>query len=297
MASAINFSGQALRQNMCFRATGGKSLCSLPAKRSCQLKQNQMKIQQNWPMQGQAKNKPFVEHRRYLVVSAINQIDVESSPFSASDMIRQFYACINEKNLKKLDNYISNDCYIEDCSFPNPFQGKKEPKYKIFSGGYAVLQTTYDKHGSECEVQHRTCLRRGQIHSWGKLALRMETDTDSFHQRMQLLRMLNRRRKTKDKVESSGCDRVTNQTRRHSAGIQTLLKNLTSLFDDFPKATEWFLKSPNVILQVCLNIYMKLLAPFISPLLAGYIRIANFMARILALALNILYQILKIIFK
>ncbi|KAH7550236.1 hypothetical protein JRO89_XS13G0158600 [Xanthoceras sorbifolium] len=125
MASAINFSGQSLRQNMCLRAAGGIALNSLPVKSSYHLKHNQMKIQQHRPMQGLAMNKPFVDHRRYIVTSALNEPDIESSPFSASATIRQFYACINEKNLKQLDNYISDECYIEDCSFPNPFQGKK----------------------------------------------------------------------------------------------------------------------------------------------------------------------------
>ncbi|XWS48894.1 hypothetical protein CRYUN_Cryun13aG0115900 [Craigia yunnanensis] len=44
----------------------------------------------------------------------------------AADTIKHFYMCINEKNLKKLGGYISEDCYIKDCSFFIPFNGKKE---------------------------------------------------------------------------------------------------------------------------------------------------------------------------
>ncbi|KAK4844063.1 hypothetical protein QYF36_016023 [Acer negundo] len=285
MASAINFSGQALRQNMCFRATGGKSLCSLPAKRSCQLKQNQMNIQQNWPMQGQAKNKPFVEHRRYLVVSAINQIDVESSPFSASDMIRQFYACINEKNLKKLDNYISDNCYIEDCSFPNPLQGKKEVMRFFKQLTTSMGQNVKFSIEMVCEGDQFTAGVNWHL-EWKQTQIPF-TRGCSFYEcsiEGEILKIKKARVVIESPIKPGGI-------------VLTLLKNLTSLFDDFPKATEWFLKSPNVILQFCLNIYMKLLAPFISPILAGYIRIANFMARILALAFNVMYQILKIIFK
>lgn len=123
MASTIiNFSGQGLRQNLCFHGRGGLAFNVMPMKRSYQLTQNQIKkIQQC----RQEKTRPFVERNRYLVVSVSKELEIESSPFSASDMIREFFKCINEKNLTQLDNYISDDCYIEDCSFPAPFQGKK----------------------------------------------------------------------------------------------------------------------------------------------------------------------------
>ncbi|KVH90135.1 hypothetical protein Ccrd_007872 [Cynara cardunculus var. scolymus] len=42
-----------------------------------------------------------------------------------SDTIKQFYECMNEKNIKLLEDYISNDCFFEDYSFPKPFNGKK----------------------------------------------------------------------------------------------------------------------------------------------------------------------------
>ncbi|KAK2664133.1 hypothetical protein Ddye_002707 [Dipteronia dyeriana] len=287
MASAINFSGQALRQNMCFRATGGKSLHSLPMKRSChhQLKQNQMNIQQNWPMQGQGKNKSFVENKRHLIVSAINRLDIESSPFSASDLIRQFYACINEKNLKKLDNYISDDCYIEDCSFPNPLQGKKEVMWFFKQLTISMGQNVKFSIEHVCEGGEFTAGVNWHL-EWKQTQIPF-TRGCSFYE-CSIEREALKIKKALVVIESPI---------KPGDIVLTLLKNLVSLFDDFPKATEWFLKSPNVILQCCLNIYMKLLAHFISPLLAGYIRIANFMACILGVALNVLYQILKIIFK
>nr|XP_043614127.1 uncharacterized protein LOC122586084 isoform X2 [Erigeron canadensis] len=43
-----------------------------------------------------------------------------------SSTIKEFFNCINEKNVKQLENYISSDCFFEDLSFPKPFKGKKE---------------------------------------------------------------------------------------------------------------------------------------------------------------------------
>lgn len=79
--------------------------------------------------------------------------------------------------------------------------------------------------------------------------------------------------------------------------VLTLLKNLTSLSDDFPKAAEWLLNSPHVISTFLLKAYTMLLGPFIRPILAGYINMWNFIARLLGLAFNILINILNIFSK
>ncbi|KAJ0104951.1 hypothetical protein Patl1_17671 [Pistacia atlantica] len=79
--------------------------------------------------------------------------------------------------------------------------------------------------------------------------------------------------------------------------VLTLLKNLTSLFDDFPKTTEWLLKSPQVIIQYIVKIYTMFLAAFINPIVTGYINMWNFVIRLLGFALNILINILKIFLK
>jgi len=63
-----------------------------------------------------------------MVVSAADDFDFKLGP-SPSHMIKQFYTCINEKKLKELDGYISDDCFFEDCSFLQPMQGKKVPSY------------------------------------------------------------------------------------------------------------------------------------------------------------------------
>ncbi|GFZ01453.1 hypothetical protein Acr_15g0000620 [Actinidia rufa] len=78
----------------------------------------------------------------------------------------------------------------------------------------------------------------------------------------------------------------------HSSLI--LLKMVTSLFDAFPKATEWFLKSPDAILKAILKVYSMVLGPFISPFLAWYIKYWKFMQYLLSSALKILVFLSKI---
>ena len=56
--------------------------------------------------------------------SMIDDSVLASDP-TPSDTIRQFYKCVNEKNVKLLEDYISKDCFFEDYSFSKPFNGKK----------------------------------------------------------------------------------------------------------------------------------------------------------------------------
>ncbi|XP_058085945.1 uncharacterized protein LOC131233303 isoform X3 [Magnolia sinica] len=55
--------------------------------------------------------------------------DSRPDPIRPSDAITQFYSLINSKKLDKLRELISEDCYFEELSFPNPFQGRTEVMY------------------------------------------------------------------------------------------------------------------------------------------------------------------------
>jgi hypothetical protein len=44
---------------------------------------------------------------------------------SPAEIVEHFYACINEKELQQLDEYISQDACFYDYTFIKPFQGKK----------------------------------------------------------------------------------------------------------------------------------------------------------------------------
>lgn len=122
MAAAINFSGQALlQQSMSFRAREGMALISLPTKGLCMPTQQKIKIQHGMSLRKQLKTKSSTT----LSSTRFGDFELSPSPFSASDMIGEFYKCINEKNSEELHAYISNNCYFEECSFPKPFEGKQ----------------------------------------------------------------------------------------------------------------------------------------------------------------------------
>lgn len=71
--------------------------------------------------------RPFKNHRFDLLKpSASDSKDIPLNQLSATTMIKRLYTCVNDKNLKEIEGYISNDCCFEDCSFISPIQGKKE---------------------------------------------------------------------------------------------------------------------------------------------------------------------------
>ncbi|KAJ4850459.1 hypothetical protein Tsubulata_036796 [Turnera subulata] len=129
MAGAPNFSGQIPRQAICFNNTMSRPLLSSPLiiTKSPQLMQNNMKkMKHGLCLISQARNDTFKKRRATLLKSLEDDVSSTLGSLSASDMIEQFYACINDKKLKELESYISKDCCLEDCSFPYPIQGKKE---------------------------------------------------------------------------------------------------------------------------------------------------------------------------
>ncbi|XP_073051133.1 uncharacterized protein [Primulina eburnea] len=73
----------------------------------------------------------------------------------------------------------------------------------------------------------------------------------------------------------------------------TMFKIVTSLFDAFPAATEWFLKRSHIIFQVLLKTYSITIQPIISPFQAWYIKVVQSAACILSFVLKIIYYLSK----
>ncbi|KAA3460142.1 pentatricopeptide repeat-containing protein [Gossypium australe] len=128
MAIAVNFSAQALRQRTFPRAMADLALNPLPSQTSHRLELKRTKQQPNGVAIKKQEQNKLTYNRGVSSVMLSSNSDIESilGQPSAADTIKDFYMCINEKNLKGLEGYISEDCYIEDCSFYNPFNGKRE---------------------------------------------------------------------------------------------------------------------------------------------------------------------------
>ncbi|XP_022737463.1 uncharacterized protein LOC111290428 [Durio zibethinus] len=284
MAIAVNFSEQALRHRTYLRLIAG--LDPLPFQKSCQLEQKRMKKQPHGiAISRQEKNKLTNNRGVSLIMSSNNNSDSILGAPSAADTIKHFYLCINEKNLEKLGGLISEDCHIEDCSFINPFYGKKEVLHFFDLLIRSMGQNVKFIIEHVCEADDFTAGVNWHL-EWNQKQVPF-TRGCSFYECSE----------EGEKLVIKKALIVIESPIKPGGVVLVLLKNVTTIFDEFPRAAEWFLKSPYVILQFLLKIYTIFLGPFISPLVAGYVRIWEFMARLLALAIKIVIYISKIFFR
>ncbi|KAJ9173643.1 hypothetical protein P3X46_016759 [Hevea brasiliensis] len=284
MASAIIFSGQIPRQNFCFKAMAAATPAAMPFKLSSQFAHRNTKMgQQGICLRRQTLSKPFDNWRLNLIMpSAADSDDITFDQLSAALMIRNFYTCINEKRLKELDEYISDDCCFEDCSFVSPIQGKKEVMH------FYQQLTTGMGHNVKFSIEH-VCEDDNKFTAGVNWHMEWKRRQIPFTRGCSFYECS----REGDRLVIKKARVVIESPIKPGGMVLTLLKNVTAIFDDFPKFAEWFLKSPHVIVRFLLKIYSRLLAPIVNPLLRGYVKIWGFVARLFVFALSILLHISK----
>ncbi|KAA8522441.1 hypothetical protein F0562_013198 [Nyssa sinensis] len=285
MAAAPPLSVQGSGHSICLNTVAGLALGSLPLK-TCQPAIRDMRnLQQKLCIKRRAEKKPYTDNRLHLVMSAISSSDIRFNPLTPSDTIKQFYTCINEKNLKQLSNFISSNCLFDDCSFPKPFQGKEEVMCFFEQLITSMGQNLEFNIGLICEGDDLTAGVTWHL-EWKKKQIPLTRGCSFCECSIEGSRLVIKKAQV-----------IIESPFKAGALVLTLLKFVTSIFDEFPQATEWFLNSPHVILQLFLRIYSIVLWPFISPLLGFYINLWNFMARLFSYTIKILFYISKIFYK
>ncbi|XAR55085.1 hypothetical protein NMG60_11030468 [Bertholletia excelsa] len=276
MAAPKAFSGQATGQSTFSRAIVVPP-CFFPPK-SCQLKSNSMKItEQQLCSKARLSNKPYMRRRLKMITSSTKNSDLSPDRLSASETIKQFYTCINDRDLKQLAGLVSKDCSFDDCSFLKPFQGRKEVM-EFFGQLLASMGQNVDfKVELVCEGDDYTIGVSWHL-EWNKIEIPFTRGCSFFECSMDEAKLVIKRAQV-----------ITESPVKPGGSALVLFKILTSLLDAFPKAAEWFLKSPHVLLQWIIKAYDMVLGPFISPFLAWYINIWKFIARLLSYALGMFH--------
>ncbi|XP_031394291.1 uncharacterized protein LOC116205769 [Punica granatum] len=208
-----------------------------------------------------------------------------TEPPGPAGMAKRLYVCINGKNMKGMDEIISEDCRIEDFSFYEPFEGKKEVM-KFFKQLATSMGKTVRFKIRNIEEDGATAWVNWHL-EWKETPIPF-TRGCSFYEfsregEGQGLTVRKAQVITESPIKPGGLGLI-------------LLKIVTSLFDKFPKAAEWFLRSPHVIIRWARHTYSLLLAPFINPLLESYMNFWRFTAQILFYTIGILIYILKVFF-
>ncbi|XP_062074407.1 uncharacterized protein LOC133778477 [Humulus lupulus] len=290
MATAANFSGRVAPWNTWGRKPSPKTgIKSLAVKTTCRLDGNRLRREQHsFPWQRNGESKLLNGHKFNPLMASRRSTnnDSNSNHDSPSDLIKDFYVCINEKNMRKLGDYISADCYLEECSFPNPIDGKEE----VFRFFKRLMTSMGDN--VKFNVQH-VCQEDDQLIAAAKWHLEWKKSQIPFTRGCSFFECA----EEGDKLRIIKARIVIESPLKPGGYVLSLLKVVTGTFDDFPRATEWFLKSPHVILSWVLKIYSISLGLFINPILKSYVHLWNLATYLQSYVFQFVLKILKLFLK
>ncbi|XP_065862760.1 uncharacterized protein [Euphorbia lathyris] len=274
MASVVNFPGQLPQQTICYAPL------SVPTENPSKVSLKNLNIKKKH--QRISVNKQFKNQRFNLLKSlAADSDDIPVNQLSAASMIKRLYTCVNEKKLKEIERYISDDCCFEECSFVSPMQGKKEIMQFYQQLTTSMGQNVKFSIEHICEDDEFTTGVDWHL-EWKNRHIPFTRGCSFYECSTDGNRLIIKKARV-----------VIESPIKPGGLVLILLKNVTAIFDDFPNFAEWFLTRPYAILQFLMKIYSRLLAPIVDPLISSYIRIWNFMARIFGLALSMLLYISK----
>ncbi|KAI4326912.1 hypothetical protein L6164_019431 [Bauhinia variegata] len=285
MDLATKFPGRLSCQAIHSDITKRLALRSLNCRKQWNFHSDKMKIQHFVSIE----RKVRIEHRDNKKISLMATYSdtkyVPDSSLSPSDLVEQFYTCINDKKLRQLDECISKDAHFEDYSFTKPFQGKREVMQFLEQLTACMGQNVKFRVGYICKGDDFTAAANWHL-EWKKVQIPFTRGSSFF-----------KCSKEGEKLRIRKAEVLIESPIKPGSIVLTLFKTIASLFDDFPKATEWFLRSPHTILKWITSIYSILITPFLNPLLDGYIKLWSFMARLLGYTFSIVIFISKIFFK
>ncbi|XP_024168799.1 uncharacterized protein LOC112175359 [Rosa chinensis] len=284
MAAVVNLSSIAPSQRMCSKPMAGPAIGSLTIKRTCKfVRQNRADAKPHGIYVKRKAEKNLSNISGLFPIMAARTISTFSSgSLSPSDMINDFYKCINEKNLKQLGHYISSECCIEECSFSTPLQGKK-----VIMNFFEEL-TAAMGNNIKFSIQH-VCEGGDQLTAAANWHMEWKNKQIPFTRGCSFFEYS----KEGEKLIIKKAQIVIESPIKPGHLVLSLLKAVTSLFDGFPRATEWFLKSPHIVFQCIWRIYKMMFAPIIE----GYIGLWNIAIRLLSYVYNIFLYISNMFFK
>ncbi|CAI9094136.1 OLC1v1029825C1 [Oldenlandia corymbosa var. corymbosa] len=273
-ASTALSSGIAIRQFHC-KAMRRTSLSVFPES-TIKLQNAKIRRLPQPKLNGRIQRRPFLP-----LALASDGYDISLN--SASEAITQFYDGINEKNLKKLDKLLSDNCFCEDFSFIKPFQGKQELMKFLEQLIASMGQNMEFKVDHICEGDDLTAAVKWHL-EWKKKQVPFTRGCSYYELSRDRERLLIERIQV-----------VIESPIKPGALSLALLKMITSIFDAFPEPAERFLKSPNVIFQLLLKVYNIIAQPILNPILSWYIKLWSFIVNIISFTLKILKYIVKFI--
>ncbi|CAL0331997.1 unnamed protein product [Lupinus luteus] len=285
MEALVKFPTRAFCQGINSDTTKRLALNFWSSKSTCNLHLDKIQIQKLSFSSRENVLKKSWDYNRISAIASKGDPKPGKNSFSPAETVDQFYTCINEKKLTQLSKYVSNDAYFDDYAFTKPFQGKKEVMNFLEQLSRSMGQNVKFRVRHICEGDDFTAAANWHL-EWKKEQIPFTRGCTFFKLSKEVDNIIIRRAEV-----------LIESPIKPGSIVLTLLKTMTSLFDDFPNATHWFLRSPHAIMNWILKIYNIFVAPFLNPLLGGYIKLWSFMIRLLSYAFNLAMFISNIFFK
>uniref|UniRef100_A0A7N0URZ2 SnoaL-like domain-containing protein n=1 Tax=Kalanchoe fedtschenkoi TaxID=63787 RepID=A0A7N0URZ2_KALFE len=230
---------------------------------------------------------PWRPGSEFLIPSVLlssNSSDEPDDSRKVSEVIAEFYRLLNEKNMDEIGSYITRDCQVEDLSFIDPFQGKKEVMQLVQQLTSSMGRYVKFSIGPVCEGDCLSAAVEWHL-EWKNKRIPL-TRGLSFFQLAEDENQL-KIRKARFIIESP-----------IKAGVFSLavFKTLTALLDEFPKLAEGLLGTPHWVIVWILKVYNILVKPVIKSLLAGYINLWTLVTSLIGRTLKIALLIFKLLF-
>ncbi|AES94025.2 SnoaL-like domain protein [Medicago truncatula] len=195
-----------------------------PRKTTCNL-HKKIEIQQRSICVKNVKNGTWDSNRISAILSKRGPKSGKNS-MSPAEIVDHFYTCINEKELKQLDEYISQDACFYDYTFINPFQGKKEVMHFLQQLTAGMGQNVKFIVKNICEGDDLTVAAKWHL-EWKKEQIPFTTGCSFFQLE-----------KVEENMTIRRAEIFIESLVKPGSIVLTVLKTMTSLFDDFPNAAE-----------------------------------------------------------
>ncbi|KAM3359424.1 hypothetical protein P3S68_019134 [Capsicum galapagoense] len=269
MAFSSQVVGQCFSSTPDFRSSQSIPLLKAPKAKITKLHEQKLKIGS------------ITSRQRSLIThcSMINP-DIATGSFSPSNTIKKFYSSINNKDLNQLALLISEDCFIDDFSFPQSFQGRKEALKFLEQLTTSMGQNTELSIDNIYEGVDLTATVNWHL-EWKKKEVPFSRGCSYYE--------LSRDR---EQLLIKNAQVITESSMKPK--VLALFNMFTSLFDDFPEIVTRFAKNHQVAYQVLLNTYKNVLQPLIiSPILAWYKKLWTFAFTFFGLTTKFVQFIIK----
>ncbi|CAN4095230.1 unnamed protein product [Withania somnifera] len=221
-----------------------------------------------------------IKSRQRSLIASCSMInpDIGTGTFCPFNTIEKFYSSINNKDLNQLALLISEDCFFDDFSFPQSFQGRKEALKFLEQLTRSMGQNTEISIDNIYEGVDLTAIVNWHL-EWKKKEVPFSRGCSYYE--------LSR---DGEQLLIKNAQVITESSMKPK--IMALLNMITSEFN-FTEAAERFAKNNQVAYQLLLNTYKFVLQPFISPILVWYKKLWTFAISFLGLTTKFVQFIIK----